>query len=179
MPFGKVTYTEVISKSEGQAAVDAAAGKIDPVAAEKELHEQKEWNNPYEDERRRAEELKKQAQKVRNKKTKKKKEDSNAGSGGFSDWMFFRALADAISMMGGFSDNEESGVYEGEIVPEQPALKAPKAKEKIDPEKVIDGKAWPIDETVLDRIKRKTPDRPIDRLPKANQTKAGYTKKSF
>ncbi len=71
MPFGKVKYTEVISPSEGQAAMDAAAGKIDPSAAEKELHAQEEWNNPYENERRRAEELKKQAQKVRNKKTKK------------------------------------------------------------------------------------------------------------
>ncbi len=93
--------------------------------------------------------------------------------------MFFRALSEAISMMGGFSDDEENSEYVGEIVPEQPALKAPKAKEKIDPAKVVDGKAWPIDESVLERIRRQTPERPIDRLPKANQTKAGYTKKSF
>lgn len=184
MPFGKVKYTEVISPSEGQAAADAAAGKFNPKAAEEELHAQKEWNNPYEDERRREAELREKAAKARKSSGRKKQmsESRQEHGRGLADFaLFFRALTDAFSSLNNDYGNDDGETVDGEVVPEQLAFPAPKKTEKIDPANIVEGKSWDANESLIERIRRQSRrDSPLDRLPKANPeltTRAGTVKK--
>ena len=177
--FGRRTDI-VISEKEGKAAASAATGVYNQSQIEKELLENQDWNNPFEDERKRVEDKRERAAELEKLAAKARQEKDNSSDGGqeYSGPSVGSLLAslfvDLMAAAGRINEyeRENTEVRDGEVMDEQLALKGPKKKVPINPDNVVDGDTWPLNEKPIEQLRRQHP-------AGAPKTSAGTDKKRF